>query len=81
MRRIIASGLGALFLLGSLVGGAAAHTAPPCNDADGDGSPSGREYAAHHIAALAHEQGLGSGGHIPGAHRGFSLCLGVHDAG
>lgn len=55
-----------------------AHTAPPCNDADGDGSPSGAEYAAHHISALAQEGGLGNDGHKPGAHQGFSLCLGVH---
>lgn len=51
-----------------------AHTAPPCNDADGDGSPSGREYAAHHISALAKVGGLGNDGHKPGTHHGFSLC-------
>lgn len=51
-----------------------AHTAPPCNDADGDGSPSGREYAAHHISALAQVGGLGNDGHVPGSHHGFSLC-------
>ena len=55
-----------------------AHTAPPCNDTDGDGSPSGAEYAAHHISALAKIGGLGNDGHKPGAHQGFSLCLGVH---
>jgi hypothetical protein len=52
--------------------------APPCNDTDGDGSPSGREYATHHVSALAKEGMLGAGGHIPGTHGGFSLCLGVH---
>jgi hypothetical protein len=57
---------------------AAAHTAPPCNDTDGDGSPSGFEYAAHHVSALAQAGGLGAGGHKPGSHQGFSLCLGVH---
>jgi hypothetical protein len=51
-----------------------AHSAPPCNDSDGDGSPSGREYAQHHIRSLATEGGLGEGGHKPGAHRGFSVC-------
>lgn len=51
-----------------------AHTAPPCNDTDGDGAPSGREYAAHHISAMAKEGMLGQGGHIPGSHHGFSLC-------
>lgn len=51
-----------------------AHTAPPCNDSNGDGAPSGQEYAAHHISALAREGLLGQGGHIPGTHQGFSLC-------
>jgi hypothetical protein len=51
---------------------------PPCNDADADGAPSGFEYATHHVSALANEGMLGAGGHIPGSHRGFSLCLGVH---
>lgn len=51
-----------------------AHTAPPCNDANGDGSPSGQEYATHHIVPLATAGMLGEGGHVPGAHHGFSLC-------
>jgi hypothetical protein len=51
-----------------------AHSAPPCNDSDGDGSPSGREYAAHHIVPLATMGELGAGGHVPGSHHGFSLC-------
>lgn len=51
-----------------------AHSAPPCNDSDGDGEPSGREYAEHHIVALATEGGLGEGGHKPGSHHGFSAC-------
>lgn len=70
----------ALVLLIALVAvlPAAAHSAPPCNDSDGDGSPSGREYAAHHISSLAKEGGLGNDGHKPGSHQGFSLCLGVH---
>lgn len=57
----------------SFAGGAPAQ-APPCNDANGDGSPSGREYAQFHVTALAHEGMLGNGGHKPGEHRGFSLC-------
>jgi hypothetical protein len=56
------------------VGVSSAHNAGPCNDADGDGSPSGFEFATHHIVALAHEGELGAGGHIPGHHQGFSLC-------
>lgn len=51
-----------------------AHGAPPCNDTDGDGSPSGQEYAAHHISFLAQAGGLGNDGHKPGSHQGFSLC-------
>ena len=50
-----------------------AHTAPPCNDSDGDGSPSGYEYAKHHITSMAHAGMLGHV-HKPGAHRGFSVC-------
>ena len=51
-----------------------AHNAGPCNDTNGDGSPSGAEYAAHHIVALATEGELGADGHVPGSHRGFSFC-------
>lgn len=54
---------------------AQAHDAGPCNDTDGDGEPSGQEYAEHHIVALALEQGLGEDGHKPGTHQGFSVCL------
>lgn len=78
MRKSLASLLAALALLIASTAVAAAHTAPPCNDTDGDGSPSGAEYAAHHISALAQIGGLGNGGHKPGSHMGFSLCLGVH---
>lgn len=51
-----------------------AHSAPPCNDSNGDGSPSGAEYAEHHIVSLATAGALGNDGHKPGTHRGFSLC-------
>lgn len=54
-----------------------AHSAPPCNDSDGDGSPSGFEYARHHIRSLALDGALGNGGHKPGGHCGFTLCLNV----
>jgi hypothetical protein len=63
----------ALLALGG-AGASSAHNLGPCNDADEDGSPSGREYAAHHIVPLAHAGELGAGGHVPGSHRGFSLC-------
>lgn len=51
-----------------------AQAAPPCNDADGDGSPSGQEYAQNHIRPLATTGGLGADGHKPGSHHGFSVC-------
>ena len=53
---------------------ASAHTAPPCNDANGDGNPSGNEYATHHISAKAKLGEIGGNGHVPGSHKGFSLC-------
>ena len=64
---------------------ASADNLGPCNDANGDESASGREYAEHHIAFLAKKGKLGSNndnanengkGHSPGGgHQGFSLCL------
>lgn len=57
---------------------AAAHRTGPCNDSDGDGEFSGREYAEHHIVAFAKAGDLGHEGHKPGDHNGFSACLGVH---
>lgn len=53
---------------------ASAHIAGPCADSDGDFAPSGREYATHHISAMAKEGMIGQGGHIPGSHHGFSAC-------
>ncbi len=47
----------------------------PCNDS---GEPGNSDYAVHHIRFLAKNGSLGEGGHIPGTHQGFSLCLGVH---
>jgi hypothetical protein len=73
MKKLVLVLLIVVFVL-SLAAPAFAHTAPPCNDTDGDGSPSGKEYAAHHISALAKEGNLGADGHKPGSHRGFSLC-------
>ena len=52
-----------------------AHTVGPCNDTNGDGSPSGVEYGIHHISSFAQAGLLGHGGHIPGSHQGFSVCL------
>lgn len=50
----------------------------PCVDVDGDGSASGRHYGAVHIASHT-PHGVGLEAHNPGTHRGFSLCLGVHE--
>lgn len=63
-----------LVLLLALVSAIPAFAAPPCNDTNGDGSPSGAEYAAYHIVPLATTGGLGADGHKPGSHHGFSAC-------
>jgi hypothetical protein len=48
--------------------------APPCNDTNEDGSPSGYEYGQYHIKEAAHAGILGHI-HKPGAaHKGFSAC-------
>lgn len=79
-KRVLGIAFGAGLLgAAALPGVASAHNAGPCNDDDGDGTPSGYEYATHHIVAAAHEGALGNEGHKPGTHMGFSLCLGVHD--
>ena len=73
MKKLLSTALitGAL-LLGS-TGAAFAHQAGPCNDSDGDGAFSGREYAEHHIVQGAHDGIIGHV-HKPGSHRGFSAC-------
>lgn len=76
MRRRIATVLIAVLATMTLSVGALAHQAGPCNDS---GEPGNSDYAQHHIVAAAHEGALGAGGHIPGFHQGYSLCLGVHD--
>lgn len=73
MRRLIVTlSLSTVLTLG-LVGVAFGHT--------GDGDPCATTaaghsaYAHHHIVVLAHDQGLGAGGHIPGEHMGYhGLC-------
>lgn len=74
MRKLAAALITASALTLATIGAASAHIAPPC----GDGSFTGAEYAEHHISAMAKEGLLGNGGHKPGGHRGYSLCLGVH---
>ncbi len=58
---------------------AAADNLGPCNDGtsgvpDKESGATGKNYAKHHIVALAKIGGLGEGGHKPGSHQGFSLC-------
>ena len=48
-----------------------AHSASPCNNS---GEPGNSDYAQHHIKPLATSGNLGSGGHVPGSHNGFSVC-------
>lgn len=55
---------------------AMAHQAGPCGATE---DPGHSGFAQHHIVPFAQEGMLGDGGHKPGAHRGYSLCLGVHD--
>lgn len=73
MRKIVSTTLIAGLLLFGSAGAASAHFTGPCNDTDGDGEFSGREYAQHHIAAGAHLGIIGQG-HKPGTHQGFSAC-------
>jgi hypothetical protein len=70
--------MAAALLLALAMAGSAVAQAGPCNDTNGDGMPSGYEFAQYHVSALAREGMLGNGGHKPGEHRGFSACLGVH---
>lgn len=74
LRKIATTLLLTAAMLVVLAGTALAHNAGPCNDSDGDGSASGRDYAQHHIVAAAHDGALGEGGHKPGSHQGFSVC-------
>lgn len=75
-RRLMAA-LAMALLTGAFAAGAAsAHG--PCDDIDGDGSASGREYAQFHISSHTPHGVAHSGAHNPGTHQGFSLCLGVH---
>ena len=51
---------------------------PASADNRGPCSGDGHDYAQHHIKPLATGGDLGNDGHVPGTHRGFSACLGVH---
>lgn len=73
MRRLLLAGAAALALSVGAVFPALAHTGigDPCVTT----APGHSAYAMHHIVVLARDQGLGSGGHIPGFHMGYhGLC-------
>ena len=74
MKRFIALAMLVMILTMVFALPVSAHNAGPCNDSDGDGSSSGREYAEHHISDGAQNGGMGNDGHKPGTHRGFSVC-------
>lgn len=76
MRKFLATLIVVASLMLATVGAASAHITGPCG---ADGTFTGAEYAAHHISAMAKEGMLGNGGHKPGIHQGYSLCLGVHE--
>jgi len=69
---VVVSVTGSL-LLGIAGAAIADHQAGPCNDSDGDGAFSGREYAQHHVMTGAHDGIIGQV-HKPGSHKGFSAC-------
>ncbi len=74
MKKLIASIATTAALTAALTLGAAApagaHNVGPCNDS---GEPGNSDYAQHHIVPAT----LGAGGHIPGSHGGYSVCLGT----
>ena len=68
MRKIL---LILLVLLIAAISVLPAFAAGPCDDA---GGPGNTDYAQNHIRPLATSGNLGNGGHVPGAHHGFSVC-------
>jgi hypothetical protein len=67
-----------LIVLASAILMTLAMAIPASADQRGPCSGDGRDYAQHHIKPLATGGHLGNDGHKPGAHQGFSICLGVH---
>ena len=72
-RKILAAVFAAALMMALAIpmfGGAAYadHNVGPCNDS---GEPGNSDYAKHHIVPAV----IGAGGHIPGGHHGFSVCL------
>lgn len=79
MRRLLVTVVLLVLAFGLLVPQASAHVLGPCNDGSGNVAgvaegATGRNYATHHISAMAKEGLLGGDGHIPGSHHGFSAC-------
>ena len=73
MRKLIAALVLSAFLVVGWVVPATAHIeGNPCVATD---EPGHSEYAQHHVAAQAQLGLIGTGGHAPGVHRGFSSCL------
>lgn len=72
VRRLTAGLAATAFFVFAGVSSASAHNAGPCNDS---GEPGNSDYAQHHIVPAE----LGNDAHKPGTHRGYSVCLGVHD--
>ncbi len=70
MRRVIVLVAVLAMLLLALAPAALGHNVGPCNNS---GEPGNSDYAQHHIVPAD----LGAGGHIPGSHGGFSVCLGT----
>ncbi len=64
-RTLIVGAIGAAMALMPV---ATTSAAGPCDDA---GGPGHSDYALNHIVPA-------TPGHVPGTHRGYSLCLGVH---
>jgi hypothetical protein len=70
-RKIIAALVFATMSMAMVGAPAFAHDAGPCTQT---ADPGHSEYAVHHIVFNAHDGTLGAGGHIPGTHKGFSIC-------
>jgi hypothetical protein len=71
MRRVILFLFVVALMLMMLAPAALGHFAAPCTDS---GGPGNSDYATHNIVEEAKAGLLGAGAHIPGAHKGFSVC-------
>jgi hypothetical protein len=71
-RKIVAALVFATMSMAMVGAPAFAHDAGPCTQT---ADPGHSEYAEHHVVFNAHEGTLGAGGHVPGIHQGFSICV------